>query len=175
MLARWPQADHAFIDSEAEADMTLLIEMVRGIRTVRLEYNVDPGRRITAIVVPGTHKAILDRYRYVFARLCNVAEIELLPAGASAPTESASVVVSDVTVYLPLAGLVDTAAECERLSKEQEKLQQQIEKTRGMLTNESFVSRAPAAVVERERGRLAELEATAGQIAERLAELCPPG
>ena len=172
MLAKWPQADAAYIDAEAESEMNLLIEMVRGIRNARLEYNVDPARRIKAIIAPGTHTATLDQHRYVFARLCNVSEIELLQANAPTPADAASVVVSDVTCYLPLAGLVDVAAECERLSKEQEKLQQQITKTQGMLANESFISRAPAEVVERERTRLSDLQASIAQISERLSQLC---
>ena len=77
-----------------------------------------------------------------------------------------------MTFYLPLAGLVDVTAECERLTKEQGKLQEQIGKSKNMLGNEQFVSRARPDVVERERTKLAELEASAAQIAERLTALC---
>ncbi len=80
-------------------------------------------------------------------------------------------VVSEVTAYLPLAGLVDLKAECERLAKEQAKLQEQIDRSEKMLGNEQFVSRARPDVVERERAKLADLQASAAQIAERLASL----
>lgn len=172
MLARWPVADPDAIDEGIEADMNLLIDLVRGIRNTRSEYNVDPARRINASITPGSHQPILDQYNYVFARLCNVHEIAFQQQDAAAPSEAASVVVSDVTLYLPLAGMVDIAAECERLRKEQEKLQQQIQKTQGMLNNAGFVERAPAEVVERERARLADLEASIAQINTRLASLC---
>jgi valyl-tRNA synthetase len=114
----------------------------------------------------------LEHYHYVFARLCNVSQLEIAQPGSEAPAEAASVVASDVTIYLPLAGLVDVQAECERLSKEQARLQAQIEKSQQMLGNEGFVSRARPDVVERERTKLADLQASAAQISERLTMLC---
>ena len=88
-----------------------------------------------------------------------------------APDEAASVVVSDVTIYLPLAGLIDIQAECERLTKEQAKLEEQMVKSQNMLSNEQFVNRARPEVVERERMKVTDLQASAAQIAERLASL----
>jgi valyl-tRNA synthetase len=171
MLASWPSANPAYLDDRAEAEMNLLMDVVRGIRNVRSEYAVDPAKRITASVVPGSYRTTLEKYSYIFARLCNVSQTTLLADGAPAPDESASVVVSEITAYLPLAGLVDVKAECERLTKEQEKLQGQIARSQTMLSNEQFVSRAKADVVERERAKLAELQAGAAQIAERLTAL----
>ncbi|MCA0452877.1 MAG: valine--tRNA ligase [Chloroflexi bacterium] len=172
ILAKWPVADNAYLDDKAEAEMNVLMDLVRGVRNVRGEYAVDPARKITAVVASGSYRANLEQYSYLFARLCNVSETKLLAQGAPAPDESASVVASDVTFYLPLAGLVDIAAECERLTKEQGKLQEQIGKSKNMLGNEQFVSRARPDVVERERAKLVELEASAAQISERLAALC---
>ncbi|MBZ0295059.1 MAG: valine--tRNA ligase [Anaerolineae bacterium] len=172
MLASWPEANPDYIDEQSEADMNLLIDLVRGIRNIRNEYNVDPARHIKAIVAPGSHRTTIEQYGYVFARLCNVHELDLLGDDASAPDESASVVASDITVYLPLAGMVDIEAECERLRKEQQKLEGQIGKSQGMLNNKNFVERAPAEIVEQERTRLADLEASLTQIATRLSELC---
>jgi valyl-tRNA synthetase len=170
MLASWPTANTSLIDEAAEARMNALIDMVRGIRNVRIEYNVDPGRRIKAVITPGSYRTELENYSYVFTRLCHVNEVELI--NGPAPADSAAIVVNDATVYLPLAGLVDIAAECRRLQKEQEKLQQQIQRSQGMLHNENFVSRAKPEVVERERQNLTELEASATQIAGRIASLC---
>jgi valyl-tRNA synthetase len=172
ILAPWPQADAAYLDDRAEAEMNVLMELVRGIRNVRTEYDVDPARKISAIAFPGSYGSTLQQYHYVFARLCNVSQLDIAQQGAEAPPEAASVVVSDVTVYLPLAGLVDVQAECDRLSKEQARLQTQIEKSQQMLGNEGFVSRAKPDVVERERAKLADLQASAAQITERLSKLC---
>jgi valyl-tRNA synthetase len=172
ILAAWPQADARYVDESAEATMSILMDLVRGIRNARTEYNVDPARKITAAAAPGSLRAILEQYHYLFARLCNVSELSLLADGSPAPDEAASVIASDVTVYLPLAGMIDVKAECERLMREQSKLAEQIKRSEAMLSNEQFTSRAKPEVVERERAKLAELQASATQIAERIAALC---
>ncbi len=172
ILARWPSADASYLDDSAEAEMNLIMELVRAIRNVRAEYNVDPGRKIAAVVAAGNNAALLQRYSYLFARLCNVSEISFLAAGAAAPSDAASVVINDVTAYLPLAGLIDIKAECERLTKEQQKLQEQINRSQAMLANEQFINRAKPDVVEKERARLADLQASHTQITERLSSLC---
>jgi valyl-tRNA synthetase len=169
ILAKWAKADESYIDDKAEANMDVLMEMVRGIRNVRIEYDVDPARRISVLVAPGSHRENIQQYSYLFSRLCNVADLQLLE-GAT-PEEAASVVVSDATVYLPLKGLIDFAAEVERLEKERAKLQEQIVKSEAMLNNEGFVSRARPDVVQRERDKLTDLQASASQIDSRLVEL----
>lgn len=173
IIASWPKADNAYLNDRAETEMTVLMDLVRGIRNVRVEYNVDPARKISAAFAPGSYRKVLEQYGYLFGRLCNTPETSILADGSPAPEQAASVVVSEVTAYLPLAGLVDVAAECERLTKEQEKIQQQIARSEGMLGNEQFVSRAKPDVVERERAKLADLQASAAQIADRLKALCP--
>ncbi|MBI5671503.1 MAG: valine--tRNA ligase [Chloroflexi bacterium] len=172
MLARWPAVNEACLDEPAENTMNVLMDLVRGVRNVRTEYGVDPARRIEALVSPGSYRDVLQQYSYIFARLCNVSHLKLLDAGAGAPEQAASVVASDVTLYLPLAGMVDIQAECDRLNKEQARLEEQIKRSQAMLANEQFVSRAKPEVVERERTRLAELQASSTQLAERLAALC---
>ncbi len=94
-----------------------------------------------------------------------MATLTLLPEGSDAPTKAALVTVGDVTIYLPLTDFVDAEAECERLNREQDKLKEQIARSEGMLGNDQFVSRARPDVVERERERLAALQASAEQIA----------
>jgi valyl-tRNA synthetase len=171
LVAKWPQADSAYLDERAETEMNVLVELVRGIRNVRSEYEVDPAKRIIAQTAPGSYRPLLEKYAYVFARMCNVPQMTLLADSVAAPDESASVVVSEVTVYLPLAGMIDLKAECERLTKDQAKLREQIARSENMLGNERFVSRAKPDVVERERSKLAVLQASAAQIADRLASL----
>lgn len=170
IIAKWPQANTDYIDADIESDMNTLIDIIRGIRNIRTEYDVAPSKRITAFVAPGSHKPIITAHDYLFNRLCNVEEIELIQSDKS-PEESATTVVSDVMVYLPLAGLIDYEAEYQRLEKEQEKLSQQITKTESMLANENFVNRAPEKVVQRERDTLADLLASADKNQQRLIEI----
>ncbi len=171
IIAEWPKMRSELIDEEAEQQMEWLMEMVRGVRNARKEYHVDPSRRISAIIAPGSRRDIAEAYGYAFGRLCNVHEVTLLADGEKAPDNAASVVVGDATLYLPLAGMIDIEAETARLNKEREKLLQQIERTESKLANENFVNKAPEHVVDAERRRLEELRASLSQIDERLAAL----
>ncbi len=172
ILARWAQSDPAYFDDAAEAEMTLLIDLVRGIRIVRTQYEVEPGRKITALIQPGTHRAALESCGYIFSRLCNVADYRLMTDGEAAPENSAAVAAGDMTVFLPLATFIDATAECERLTREVEKLDEQIARTQNMLGNEQFIARARPDVVEKERARLESLSATAAQIRDRMTGVC---
>jgi valyl-tRNA synthetase len=172
IISRWPEVDASYIDDAAERAVSMLIDLVRGIRNVREEYNVEPGRKIAAVFSAGAQADILQDYAYLFSRLCNVGDVTLLDTNRPAPAQSASVVVGEVTAYLPLADLVDLAAECERLTKERERLLALMTRSRDMLNNEQFVSRARPDVVERERQKLADAETGLQRIDERLSALC---
>jgi valyl-tRNA synthetase len=169
IIAPWPVSDARFADAEAESAMDLLKDLVVKIRNVRAEYNVDAGKRLQAFAEGGSHAGLIKEYASLFARLCNVDQITLLE-GAS-PEQSAAVVSGDMTIYLPLAGMVDLDAERERLKKELDSINQQIEKAEKQLANESFVSRAPAQVVEQQRARLADLTRSRTALQERLGAL----
>ena len=170
ILATWPTADTRFSDSEAEAAMDLVKDLVIQVRNVRNEYEVDPGRRIQAIADSGSRTALIRDYAPIFSRLCNVERIDMLD-GKGAPDQSAAVVSGDVTLYLPLAGLIDVASECKRLTEELESISTQAVKTEKNLANESFVSRAKPEIVERERTKLADLRARHSAVEERLKVL----
>jgi len=171
ILAQWPVANRAFADPDAEAQFSILMDLVRGIRNARAEYKVEPGHRISALIDPGNHYELISSHRGIFSRLCNVGEITLLEAGAEAPGQAATIVSADVTVYLPLADLVDLDAERERLRRELSNLDNQITRTRGLLANENFVTKAKPEVVQREREKLESLTASRKAVEERLASL----
>ena len=172
IISDWPEANESLISDDIEAQMGIFLELVGGVRTVRNEYNVDPGRRISAQVNAGNQSDRLSEYDYIFRRLCNIEKITLLADDDAQPENSVSIVASDVTLYLPLEGMLDIEAECKRLMSEKEKLNQQISKTQGMLNNENFVNKARPDVVQRERDRLEDLQSSASLIDERLANLC---
>src|SRR6185369_8718923 len=140
------------------------------VRNVRDEYSVDPSRRIQAIADEGSHKGLIEGYADIFSRLSNVEKVTLLN-GSAAPAQSSAVVSGDVTLYLPLAGMIDLAAERERLMKELENLNKQISKTEGMLSNQNFVSRAKPEVVEGERTKLTDLKRSRENLEGRLKGL----
>jgi len=172
IMASWPTAEAQYIDDRAEADFNLFVELIRDVRNIRKTYNVDPAKRISALIAANSERrTLLEKYSYLFARLCNVAEVRFIAAG-EAPADAATAVFGDVTLYLPIEGLLDVRAECERLMKERANALDQINKISAKLNNESFVAKAPQQVVARERERLAEFEASLNQIDERLRALC---
>jgi valyl-tRNA synthetase len=174
IIASWPEADDTYINTQAEDDMRLIIDLVRGIRNTRDEYNVEPKHKLKALVNPGSHRTLLENYAYIFHRVpnTNVTEMEMLVNGGTPSDEAAAIVANDVTVYLPLAGMVDVEAECARLNRELEKVQQGIGRSEAMLNNDGFVNNAPEAVIQKERDNLADLQATRVQIEDRINQLC---
>jgi valyl-tRNA synthetase len=171
ILAEWPEANAAYKDEQAEADFAILIDLVRGIRNARAEYDVEPARQISANIDPGNHQGLIDPHRSVFARLCNVRQITLTSDGADLPEKAVTVVAGDVTAYLPLADLVDLNAERERLQRELADLAQQIGRTENLLQNENFVTKAKPEVVQRERDKLVSLTASRQAVEERMTKL----
>ena len=171
MLAAWPQANPAHVDKDAETAFAILMELVRGVRNTRAEYKVEPARRIGAVVDAGSHGELIEAHRAIFARLCNVERIALLGPDDAPPENAATVVAADVTLYLPLADMIDLEAERARLERELANLEQQIARTEKLLQNENFVNKAKPEVVQRERDKLAKLTASRQALQERLAAL----
>lgn len=171
IVAGWPTVDENFIDTEAENEMQILMDLVVGIRNTRNEYNVEPGKRIAATVAPGNLADVFENYSYVFGRLCNVHEVDVLGNGATPPEDAATIVAADVTLYLPLSGMVDLDAERQRLEQELEDIERQVQRIEGLLANENFVQKAKPEVVQRERDRLEDLIASRVAVIERLTAL----
>jgi valyl-tRNA synthetase len=171
IVSRFPVADGRYRDTTAEAQMTLLMDLVRRVRDAREEYGVEAGHKISIMVNAGAQTDLLRDYSYLFMRLANAGDVRLMAESESAPNNAATVLSGDVTLYLPLADLIDTKAEQERLSKEQAKLAEQIARIQAQLGNEQFVQRARPDVVERERTKLQTLQAESAQITERLNAL----
>ncbi|HWQ11786.1 MAG TPA: valine--tRNA ligase [Roseiflexaceae bacterium] len=173
MVAPYPVADPGAIDEAAERDFALVRELISGVRNVRNEYKVEPARFIAATVVAGRRAGLLAAQRSLIARLARVADDQLAVVEALGirPQGAATLVVQDVEVFLPLAGMVDLQAERARLRKELEAAEADIARREARLANEGFVARAPAHVVQRERDGLATVRATAERLRERLAQL----
>jgi len=171
IIAPWPMQDAALLDDEAETQMALLMDLIRGIRNVRSEYNVEAGRRVAATVAAGASAAVIDARRPVLTFLAHLNADALEIVAACEPVaQSASVLAGDVVVYLPLAGLVDLDAERARLNKALENLEGRINGSRQRLAG-PFAEKARPDVVQRERENLAAMEAEAAQVREQLARL----
>jgi valyl-tRNA synthetase len=173
MIARYPEADPRLIHEESERDWALVQNIITGIRNVRNEYKVEPAHFVAAMVAAGGRAALLEQQRALIIRLARVAgdALEIVERIAQKPEAAAALVVGDVEVFLPLAGLIDMAAERTRLSKELETAEAEIVRRAARLGAAGFVDKAPAAVVQRERDGLATARATAERLRERLGQL----
>ncbi len=173
MRASYPTGDRAYVDDTAERDWQLVQDLIVGIRNIRSEYKVEPARQIAATIVAGTRSVTITAQRPLIARLARVAEDQLVVVAqlAERPKGAAALVVQDVEVLLPLAGLVDLSAERARLQKDLDTAAADVARRAGRLADESFVARAPVAVVQRERDGIVAGEATVERLRARLAEL----
>lgn len=161
MLQAFPDSADMPINDAAEAQTEWLKAVVTGIRTIRGEANIKPSQEIPLLLQGGEAK---DRdnaaqAETMLARLANVTSIEWLGDDVEAPLNALSLV-GELKVMVPLAGLIDLEAERGRIGKEVGKAQQELEKIEKKLGNESFVAKAPEAVVAKERNRAAELKGT---------------
>ena len=166
----WPSVAPGLIDSEADAELGWLVEIVSRIRTVRGEMNVPPGARIPLILKGASaetrrrvaaHRAPLDR----LARLSGIEFGDTVPAG------SIQDVVGEATLVLPLADIIDLEQERARLRKEIDRAAGEIAKIDRKLANRGFVAKAPAEVVEENRERRQEAEQAHARLAEALKRL----
>ncbi|WP_180083720.1 valine--tRNA ligase [Acinetobacter sp. YH12145] len=157
MLAQYPVADQALVNEQTEADMQWLQGLIGAVRNIRGEMGLGNARLLPVLLQNTTdaEKAQIARIEPLFKALAKVESITFL-ADAEQPPLSSSSVVGHVSVFVPMKGLIDPKAELGRLQKDLDKVQKQHDQIATKLGNEGFVAKAPAAVVEGEKAKLAE-------------------
>ena len=162
IIAGWPQPGARY-DTEKN-DFAQLQELVRSIRAARADNNVEPGRRILATIAAGGKASFYESQRDILAFLARLDEEELsIVQSTAAPDDVLTITLGDVTCYLPLAGMVDLEQERKRLAKELDDLNREIARVSGLLSG-PFAEKAPPQVVQKERDKLARLEASKAEI-----------
>src|SRR5581483_2255845 len=150
-----------------------VMNTVRVIRNARSEFNVEPARRIAAVIVAGEHTASLESQRAVLSSLARLdsSQLQIVPNLATKPEQAYSAVLdSDIQIYLPLAGMIDLEKERKRLTAELDRARADATHTQARLDSD-FATRAPSEVVQRERERLAATRQRITKLEEQLAEL----
>ena len=165
MVASWPTMDEKEVDADSEAQFALLQQVVTAVRTIRGDMNIAPGRRLKVIVNVDRSENVplVEHYRQDVAALARADKVEI-GENLAQPPASASVVVADMQVYVPLAGVIDLDAEQRRLTKEIGKFEGLLRGLGAKLDNKGFLDNAPAEVVDRERSRKIEYETTLGKL-----------
>ncbi len=173
MISSWPVYDEAKAYDKEETEIEVLKEAIRGIRNVRTGMNVPPSRKAQVYVVTEKENiaSVFNEGKLFFAPLAYASEVLVQSDKTGIADDAVSVVIENATVYMPFAELVDISQEIERLEKEEKRLQGEIARSNGMLSNEKFVSKAPAAKVEEEKAKLAKYTQMLEQVQTRLASL----
>jgi valyl-tRNA synthetase len=172
MYQPYPQAEPALIDADAVTEAGWIMEFIMGIRRIRSGMDVPPSRPLRVLLQHGTEqdRARVDSNRALLTRLARLDTLRWLDSGEE-PPESATALLGDMKILIPLAGLIDKDAELARLNKEIERLSRDIERCEGKLANTQYVERAPAEVVAKERERLAEQRNARGALEEQLEKI----
>ncbi|WP_213456910.1 valine--tRNA ligase [Thiocapsa sp.] len=165
MLAPYPVADAGADDPEAVAEIEWVQQVILGVRRIKGEMNIAPGKPLPVLVANASEqdKTWLAVARPYLDFLARIESVTLLEDESSAP-ESAIALVGTMKLLIPMAGLIDKDAELKRLDKEIGRLTDEIARIGQKLANPSFVDKAPAAVVDKERARLAEQSRAIGDL-----------
>ncbi|SMB92116.1 valyl-tRNA synthetase [Desulfonispora thiosulfatigenes DSM 11270] len=170
MLTSWPEENEDLINSEIEEQMNLAMEVIRTIRNLRSEVNVPLGKKADSILITHNEKSfnILMMAKEYIKSLATVDNLEIEIEMKDEPEQSVSAVTKGVEIFLSLKGLVDVEKEKARLNKELDKVNKEIERLDKKLSNEGFIRKAPADVIEKEKEKLvsygADKDALLGRI-----------
>jgi valyl-tRNA synthetase len=172
MLQAYPVADESLIDQGAVSEMSWLMEFILGIRKIRGEMNIAPRRPLSVLLqnYSGQDRLRVETTLAYTSFLCSLETISFLEPDTTAP-ESATALVGDMKVLIPMAGLIDKDAELARLGKEVEKLRLEISRCEQKMQNPNFVERAPAQVVAKERQRIEELHSAMDKLQEQRSRI----
>ncbi|MBS3670432.1 valine--tRNA ligase [Vreelandella boliviensis] len=172
MLQAWPEADESKIDDQASLDIEWLKGVIIAVRNIRAEMNIAPGKPLDVLLAKGKPEDAerLESNRRFLSKLAKLESVTWLENPDDAPL-SATQLVGDMEVLVPMADLIDKDAEIARLSKEIEKQDKLIGGIEKKLGNDGFIAKAPVAVVDKERGKLAEFQATRQLLEEQKAKI----
>ncbi|WP_376707946.1 valine--tRNA ligase [Kangiella sp. TOML190] len=172
MLQSFPQFDATLVNEASQKDIEWLKKVIIGVRNIRGEMNIAPGKPLQALFRNGSEQdqQRLELYANFLSKLAKLESTQWLNAGDQAPM-SATALAGEMEILIPMAGLIDVEQEMARLSKELEKVSKEQARISGKLANPNFVDKAPAAVVDKEKAKLSEVESKLSKINEQLASL----
>ena len=173
MVSEWPVFEEEFDFKAEENEVEMIKNAVRNIRNLRADMTVPPSKKASVYVVSEKEEVrrVFEDSKVFFATLGYASEVHVQADKAGIAEDAVSTVIPDAVIYMPFAELVDVEKEIARLEKEAGRLEGEIKRAKGMLSNERFVSKAPAAKVEAEKEKLEKYTAMAAQVAERLSQL----
>ena len=172
MISKWPEYDSELGYEEDAKDMETVISAIRAIRNIRLEMNVPVSKKANIIFVAKDRAAdVLKNSEALFAKMASASSIAVQASKDGIPEDAAASVVDGAEIYIPLDELIDFDKEIDRLTKEKENLQKELDRVNGKLNNEKFISKAPQKVVDEEKEKLVKYQQMFDNVTERLDNL----
>ena len=172
MLQPYPDATEFAVDETAEQELHWITEFVLGLRQIRGEMDISPGKALPVLLQDASDadRELFTRHEPYLSKLARVESSRFLTEGEQPPA-SATALLGGMKILVPMAGLIDVDAERERLERSRVKLQTELDKLQGRLNNKGFVDKAPEAVVAKERQRAEDLARDLGQLNDQLEQL----
>ena len=170
--AAWPTVNAELSDAKAAEDMKLLVEIIRAVRNIRAEVNTPLSKKVNMVLKAKdeTIASALQENRGYIERFCNPENLAI-GTDVEEPGQAMTAVVTGVEVMLPLQGLINVEEEIKRLEKELDKLNKEVERVQKKLSNEGFVKKAPAKVIEEERAKEKDYSEKREAVLHRIEEL----
>ena len=169
MVANWPKADSALTYAAEEAQMERIMTAIKAVRNRRAEMNVPPSKK-AKVFIETAYGDTFAAGTVFFNRLASASEVQVAEQ-FDGMDDAVSIITESARIYIPMDELVDFQAELKRLEKEKASVQKELDMVNGKLGNENFVSKAPAAVVEKQRQAKAQLEEKMALIEESMQKI----
>ena len=172
MVSEWPHYKEEDNMADAEAKMELTMEGIRNIRNARAEMDVPPSKKAKVIIIPTEEKLpAIEAGKDYFITLASASEVQIQMNEDNIPEDAVSVVIDGVKIFIPLDELVDFNKELDRLNKEKAKIESEIKRVNGKLSNQGFVSKAPEKLVNEEKAKKEKYEEMLKSVLERLESI----
>ena len=172
MISKWPEYDEACNFEDDEKDMETVISAIRAIRNIRLEMNVPVSKKANIIFAAKDRAAeVIKKSEALFVKMASASSITVQADKDGIPEDAAAAVVDGAEIYIPLDELIDFEKEIDRLAKEKENLQKELDRVNGKLNNEKFISKAPQKVVDEEKEKLIKYQQMFDNVTDRLDNL----
>ena len=172
MISQWPEFDESMCYETEESEMSIIIEAIRSVRAIRTEMNVPVSRKAQIIAV--TDKAyshVFQEAAPYFMRLASASGVSVQEDNTNIPEDAAAAAVSVAKLFIPLDELIDFEKEIARLEKEKANLENELKRVNGKLSNQGFVSKAPAAVIEEEKAKREKYQSMYDSVIQRISQL----
>ena len=172
VIAQWPHYKEEDNMASEEEMMELAMDGIRNIRNARAEMDVPPSKKAKVIIVPAEgKKSAVEATKEYFVTLASASTVEIAETEENIPEDAVSVVINGAKIFIPLDELVDFEKEKERLTKEKAKLESEIKRVNGKLSNQGFLAKAPESLVNEEKAKKEKFEEMMKSVLERLENI----